>query len=124
MRLILIFVLGLAAVLGCGDGDRSVSPAGKELSADHEEDCLPDSTAAAVLDRRGIDYYASTGAFDWTVLHSAARSGNLEIVYYLVEQGLDVNAMTADGWTVLHSAARSGNQRMVRWLVQAGARTS
>ena len=119
----LVLVL-FTAVLGCGDGDRSVSPAGKELSEDHEEDCLPDSTAAAVLDRRGIDYYASTGAFDWTVLHSAARSGNLEIVYYLVEQGLDVNAMTADGWTVLHSAARSGNQRMVRWLVQAGARTS
>ena len=54
-------------------------------------------------------------------LHSAASSGKLQVVTWLVEHGADVKAATKYGWTALHSAARSGKLQVVTWLVEHGA---
>jgi ankyrin repeat protein len=54
-------------------------------------------------------------------LHNAALSGNLEMVKWLVEKGLNVNTKNKDDWYVIHSAARSGNLELVKWLNEHGA---
>ena len=90
-------------VLGCGDGETPVSPAGKELSA-----------ARAELDRRGIPYTA--GAF-----LSAALAGDLAVVQLFVEAGMPVYTADARGWTVLHWAAFGGDLEVVKYLLSQGA---
>ena len=104
--LVLLFGLGLGAVLGCGDGDRSVSPAepsGEELSA-----------ARAELDRRGIPYTERT-------FLNAALAGDLAVVKLFVEAGMPVYTADDNGWTVLHWAAFGGDLEVVKYLLSQGA---
>ena len=56
---------------------------------------------------KGADVSAKD-EFGETVLHMAARSGNLEIFKYLVDKVPDVNAKDKNGETVLHMAFESG----------------
>ena len=56
-----------------------------------------------------------------SVLHSAAESGSLEIVKYLVEHGADVNGNNEGNLSVLHYAAEFGSLEMVKYLVEHGA---
>lgn len=60
----------------------------------------------------------------WTPLHEGARSGHLEVVKLLVENGADVNAKTAgDGGTALWWAKQSHEEDhpVVRFLEELGA---
>ena len=52
----------------------------------------------------------------FTVLFSAARNGNLEMVQYLVNQGISVS----DSVGALHGAVASGNLELVQWLIAHG----
>ena len=52
-----------------------------------------------------------------SLLHVAAEEGNLDVVQYLVEQGLDVNAKDDSGFTVLHFVVMSGNLDFIKWFV-------
>ena len=132
--------------------------------AEPEEVARTPEEARAALDRLGIRYWEQTfrdsaAAGNLAVvklfvdagkdvngwkLHLAARSGHLEVVQYLVEQGADVgtlhgaahfghlsivkflvaqgaNVNAVNNGTALHNAASSGNLAVVRYLVEQGA---
>lgn len=63
-----------------------------------------------------------TTTFGTTLLHSAANSGNMELVRLLIQEGADVNAQDEDGESPLHGAmARSDNYNVARTLIDYGA---
>lgn len=60
--------------------------------------------------------------FGTTLLHSASKSGNMELVRLLIQEGADVNAQDEDGESPLHGAlARSNNYNIARILIENGA---
>ncbi len=57
-----------------------------------------------------------------TALHCAAEGKCLELVKFLVNEGVDINDTGRyKGWTVLHSAAYGGNLEIVKFLLERGA---
>jgi ankyrin repeat protein len=50
----------------------------------------------------------------------AAEGGNLDVVKFLIEKGLDVRARSKSGWTALFSASAGGNLDVVKFLVEEG----
>lgn len=54
-------------------------------------------------------------------LHSAAASGDTEVVRLLVEAGADVDATQEGGFTPLHAVAQNGDDEAVEILLEAGA---
>lgn len=57
-----------------------------------------------------------------TLLHSAARSGHMNLTRLLIREGADVNAQDEDGESPLHAAmAKSGNYDVARTLIEHGA---
>jgi len=82
--------------------------------------------AAAAWSRPGVfdllvEYGAdpnSAGADNTTVVHLAARNGDVKMLSHLLTHyNLDLNAKTDDGWTPLHLACRYGNHETVSLLV-------
>lgn len=61
------------------------------------------------------------GGFDDTLLHLAARKGEIEDVKLLVACGADVNAVGDMGCTPLHEAAVRGQVEVVAFLLENGA---
>ena len=60
--------------------------------------------------------------FGTTLLHSASKSGNMELVRLLIQEGADVNAQDEDGESPLHGAmARGDNYNVARTLIENGA---
>lgn len=60
--------------------------------------------------------------FGTSLLHSASRLGNMELVCLLIQEGADVNAQDEDGESPLHRAmARSDNYDIARVLIENGA---
>ena len=57
----------------------------------------------------------------WTSLHRAAYHNEVEIVAFLVEMGLDINAKDDQGQTPLHWPANYGKVQMVNYLISMGA---
>ena len=68
-----------------------------------------------------IDVLSSSGE---SVLHFAAQGGHVELVYWLVECGLDVNREDAIDNTSLHSAAAVGKVEAVHELLRLGGKAS
>lgn len=63
-----------------------------------------------------------TTLFGTTLLHSASKSGNMELVRLLIQEGADVNVQDEDGESPLHGAmARSDNYNVARTLIENGA---
>ena len=58
---------------------------------------------------------------DYTPLFHALKSGNVEVVAFLVQQGADVHTRNKDGCTPLCCAASSSNLEIVKFLVKQGA---
>uniref|UniRef100_A0AAY4A1H7 Tumor protein p53 binding protein, 2b n=1 Tax=Denticeps clupeoides TaxID=299321 RepID=A0AAY4A1H7_9TELE len=56
-----------------------------------------------------------------TALHNAVCAGHTEIVKFLVQYGVNVNAADSDGWTPLHCAASCNNVQACKFLVESGA---
>lgn len=54
-------------------------------------------------------------------LMAASRRGNLAEVRELVEDGIDLGAVTSTGWTALHHAAFHGRSDVVALLLENGA---
>ena len=66
-----------------------------------------------------------TTIFGTTLLHSASRSGDMELVRMLIQEGADVNAQDEDGESPLHGAmARNDNYNVARTLIENGAELS
>ncbi|XP_062611705.1 serine/threonine-protein phosphatase 6 regulatory ankyrin repeat subunit B-like [Saccostrea cucullata] len=53
-----------------------------------------------------------------TVLHSACRGGSVEVVYFLIEKGMDINSLTNDGKTILHIACLNGKFEVCVYLAE------
>uniref|UniRef100_A0AAV2LQR2 SH3 domain-containing protein n=1 Tax=Knipowitschia caucasica TaxID=637954 RepID=A0AAV2LQR2_KNICA len=56
-----------------------------------------------------------------TALHNAVCAGHSDIVHFLVQFGVNVNAADSDGWTPLHCAASCNNTALCKLLVESGA---
>ncbi|KAI7791493.1 tumor protein p53 binding protein [Triplophysa rosa] len=56
-----------------------------------------------------------------TALHNAVCAGHTEIVKFLVQFGVNMNAADSDGWTPLHCAASCNNVQVCKFLVESGA---
>ena len=54
-------------------------------------------------------------------LYWAARTGNIEIVRLLVENGSDINLKDNDGWAALHTTAYNGREAAAEYLIKKGA---
>ena len=52
----------------------------------------------------------------------AAKSGNLEVVKYLIDKGADVNSKPMNGFTALKMAQMRGHEEMVELLKAHGAK--
>jgi len=50
----------------------------------------------------------------------ACRSGNENLVKYLIELGADVKKLNSNGKTLLFNACYSGNENLVKYLVKIG----
>lgn len=59
---------------------------------------------------------------EFNALHAAASGGNEDIINFLLEQGMDIDAQTPDGWTPLFIATRDGRAEAAKLLVFRGAR--
>jgi len=57
----------------------------------------------------------------WRVMMSAASTGDVLRLAYLLQRRLDVNMKADDGYTALHCAARAGQVAAVRYLLENGA---
>jgi prolyl 4-hydroxylase len=58
--------------------------------------------------------------FNSSVLHHAARQGNLDIVKYLCKRDVDVHALDQNGWSPIHEAVRFGDINIVKFLQNKG----
>lgn len=71
--------------------------------------------------RDGFDM-GTTAASGWNLLHTAAYHGQVEIAEFLIEKGVDINALIPGGLGgPLHFAVFQEDAAMVRALVDAGA---
>ena len=62
--------------------------------------------------------------FQWTPLHFAFRSGNLEAVTLLIELGANINAVAINGATPIMRAIEKGKPDIVKLLIERGANLS
>ncbi len=126
-KLLIIALTVVAAGLGLSYHHSLVQESGENLVADayygrlaHVKDDVEDG---APLD---FVFYFSDEERDYTgvsfnALHAAASGGNEDVINYLLEQGLDINAQTPTGWTPLFIAARDGQAEAAKLLIFRGA---
>ncbi len=57
----------------------------------------------------------------FNALHAAASGGNEDVILFLLDQGLPIDARTPQGWTPLYVAARDGQAEAAKLLVFKGA---
>jgi ankyrin repeat protein len=86
----IVFALIIFSVTGCKPSSASLMTA---VKADNTEE-------ARKLIEKGADANSRTSASGWSVLHYAARNGNVEIVQLLLKAGADPNySGTMEGQT-------------------------
>ncbi len=56
-----------------------------------------------------------------TALHYAAEGGCLEVVKFLIDEGINVNIINGYGSIALHNAAYRGDLEIIRFLLEKGA---
>jgi ankyrin repeat protein len=78
-------------------------------------------TARMLIDAGADVNEAATNAQKVAIIHSAAASGNVEMVRLLIEKGARVNVVQEGGFTPLHEAAAQDNRAMAELLIKAGA---
>jgi ankyrin repeat protein len=65
--------------------------------------------------------HAREKPYGWSLLHAAAHKGQLSVVDYLLNRGLDANTKEqGDNTTAMHWAAAAGSVDVVRRLIEAG----
>lgn len=72
----------------------------------------------AILDKNTLNEKSKDGS---TPLHLAVQNDHLNIVKFLIRNGVDVNAKNRDENTPFHLAARNGHLEVVKYLVGNGA---
>ena len=88
---------------------------------DKERQLVSSESIVVLLIESGADINA-VNKYDFTPLHEAARSGDIEVAEILIRAGADINAKCVRrSLTPLHTAAYSGNCRVVKILIENGA---
>ena len=77
----------------------------------------PKEAMMTLLVEAGADIEATLNSL--TVLHAAARTGNVQMVQCLLDLGADTNAADRDGLRPVHFAAGYSNGATVRCLLEA-----
>lgn len=57
----------------------------------------------------------------FSLLQAAASSGNAHLLFFLLNEGLDINEPTQEGWTPLFIAARDGRAEAAKFLIHKKA---
>ena len=83
----------------------------ESVKDDVENGAPPDFTLYFTDEER--EYHGVT----FNALQAAASGGNEDVINYLLDLGLDINAQTANGWTPLFIAARDGQAEAAKLLV-------
>ncbi|KAH6694063.1 ankyrin repeat-containing domain protein [Plectosphaerella plurivora] len=78
-----------------------------------------DATALLLSRSEGVSQSPSFSDMDMeAALEEAVKSGNIELVRFLFENGFSVRRSNYPGWTLLHEAVRRGNLDMVELVLQ------
>ena len=78
-------------------------------------------TAVVFLAWLGVAVYFAHGHRGMTPLKIAASRGNLELVQYLLSQGVKIRLQKGQDFTLLNSAAFGGNVEIVKLFLDKGA---
>lgn len=74
-----------------------------------------------MLFRDGLDAVRAVDNDGWPATFTAAGLNRLELLDWLLDQGISVNARSNRGWTALMQAARQGHPEIVARLLERGA---
>lgn len=77
--------------------------------------------SAIILCRYGANVNFNKNKYNLSPLRHAARSGSIEVVKFLINQGAEINAKAADNGTALSAASLKGHIDIVKLLIQHGA---
>jgi ankyrin repeat protein len=105
---LLIPIVLLLVLCGCSLNDRKATPSG-------------DSNYIKAILSKDPDRINSKDEYGNSLLHLAAREGNVDIINYLVSEGANVNSRNIADETPIHLAANSGNLDVVIQLISNGA---
>jgi ankyrin repeat protein len=61
------------------------------------------------------------GNRNWSLVHQAAKDGNVKLLDMLIVSGLDCNIADQKGWTALHVAVLHSQPAVVKMLLDKGA---
>lgn len=70
------------------------------------------------LKNRGDDILHIQDEFGNTAAHFAAANGRIEVISWLIDIGLDMEARTSEGTTLLHVAAKYNHVALLDWLLE------
>ncbi|MEM8909861.1 MAG: ankyrin repeat domain-containing protein, partial [Bacteroidota bacterium] len=90
------------------------------------QDLFEEATEAIIVPTEATSQPANhpeviTGNKELTLLLRAIDDGDLEMVAFIIEKGVDVNGQTRSGWTPLLEAVDEGKLSIVQLLVDKGA---
>lgn len=114
---IIIITVAAGSFYGC---KRKINPALTDqfVKASYEGDLAK----VKKLYDEGADINAESKAnYDTTALVTAANSGKIEVVNFLLDKGVDVNQKTSGKSTALSGALLGGHVDMVKLLISKGA---
>ena len=123
------FVLGIAALTGCGGGGESSTIEG--ISTEAGEGTATNLFHAAELgDLAALQKFVSQGQAltnrhtdnQQTALHYAAWGGNTNVIAWLLEQKADINALDAEGQSPLDVAWMPRSESAEALLLASGAK--
>ena len=123
------FVLGIAALTGCGGGGESSTIEG--ISTEAGEGTATNLFHAAELgDLAALQKFVSQGQAltnrhsdnQQTALHYAAWGGNTNVIAWLLEQKADINALDAEGQSPLDVAWMPRSESARELLAASGAK--
>jgi len=110
----------LSATTSEGSYDYDRDPAALQLAQYHDHrHLLPILLIQG--DSSGAEFWTGSG---YTLLHLAARRGNINVIAWLIELGVDINAADQRGRQPLHEASKGpkdGTVASIKLLLEAGA---
>ena len=73
------------------------------------------------LDGLGTPDVNCSSIYGWTLVHTAAMGGYLDVLEYLIDAGADIGPCDMNGETPLHAAIKNGQFDAAELLLEKGA---